>query len=154
MLKPRAKLLETPSVSVWRAPATLKRSPSRLVTPKDASQRCAKAYIGSLFAQGIEIPAFWRPQSMRHGFDRRRILWSWRRRLEALRQGRMMRLTAHGDQWFDPCLLASLDIRHAEITGVRPQIPPHNSKPLSTRPSQTHNKALDVGITSALTSTT
>jgi hypothetical protein len=29
-------------------------------------------------------------------------LWSWRHRLEVLRQGRMMRLTAHGDQWFDP----------------------------------------------------
>jgi hypothetical protein len=34
---------------------------------------------------------------------------------------RMMRLTAHGDQWLDPCLLASLDIRRAEITRVRQQ---------------------------------
>ena len=32
-----------------------------------------------------------------------------------------MRLTAHGDQWLDPCLLASLDIRRTEITRVRQQ---------------------------------
>jgi len=32
-----------------------------------------------------------------------------------------MRLSAHGDQRFDPRLLASLDIRRAEITRVRQQ---------------------------------
>ena len=32
-----------------------------------------------------------------------------------------MRLTAHGDQRLDPCLLARLDIRRAEITRVRQQ---------------------------------
>ena len=33
----------------------------------------------------------------------------------------MMQLTAHGYQRFDPRLLACLDIRRAEITGVRQQ---------------------------------
>ena len=58
---------------------------------------------------------------MRHRLDRRRILWSRRRLFEAFSQRRMMRLTAHGDQRLDPCLLARLDIRRAEITRVRQQ---------------------------------
>ena len=32
-----------------------------------------------------------------------------------------MRLTAHGDQRFDPRLVASRDIRRAEIAGIRQQ---------------------------------
>ncbi len=44
-----------------------------------------------------------------------------RRRFEALGQRRVMRLTAHGDQRFDSRLLASGDIRRAEIAHIRQQ---------------------------------
>src|SRR5271166_2820704 len=67
-----------------------------------------------LLAQRVKRPACRRRQPMRHRLDRRWILRRFRR-LEALGQGRMMRLTAHGDQRFDPRLVASRDVRRAEI---------------------------------------
>jgi hypothetical protein len=39
---------------------------------------------------------------MRHALDRRRIFWRRRRRFEAFFQRRVMRLTPHGDQRFNP----------------------------------------------------
>src|SRR5208337_229315 len=73
-----------------------------------------------LLAQRVKRPACRRRQPMRHRLDRRWILRRFRR-LEALGQGRMMRLTAHGDQRFDPRLVASRDVRRAEIAGIRQQ---------------------------------
>ena len=57
-----------------------------------------------LLAQRVKRPACRRRQPMRHRLDRRWILRRFRRRCEALGQRRMMRLTAHGDQRFDPRL--------------------------------------------------
>ena len=74
-----------------------------------------------LLAQRVKRPACRRRQPMRHRLDRRWILRRFRRRCEALGQRRMMRLTAHGDQRFDPRLVASRDVRRAEIAGIRQQ---------------------------------
>ena len=58
---------------------------------------------------------------MRHRLDRRWIFRRFRRRLEALGQRRMMRLAAHGDQRFDPRLVASRHVRRAEVARIRQQ---------------------------------
>ena len=57
----------------------------------------AEHRLRSVFALGVELPAFRRPEPMRHGFDRRRIVRRGRRFLEAFGERRMMRLTAHRD---------------------------------------------------------
>ncbi len=74
-----------------------------------------------LLAQRVKRPACRRLQPMRHRLDRRWILRRFRRRLEELGQRWMMRLTAHGDQRFDPRLVASRDVRRAEIARIRQQ---------------------------------
>ena len=56
---------------------------------------------------------------MGHGLDRRQIFRRGPLLREALAKRGMMRLTAHGDQRFEAGLPASLDIRRAEIAGVR-----------------------------------
>src|SRR5208337_2680439 len=70
----------------------------------------AEHRLRDLLAQRVKRPACRRRQPMRHRLDRRWMLRRFRRRLEALGQRRMMRLTAHGDQRFDPRLVASRDI--------------------------------------------
>src|SRR5450830_1853171 len=74
-----------------------------------------------LFAQSIELPAFWRFQPMRHGLDRRWVFRRGRCIGEAFGQGWMMRLSAHGDQRLDPCRLAGRHIPRAEIAGIGQQ---------------------------------
>src|SRR5271154_3962989 len=96
-------------------------SAQRKLTESEHGFDDAEHRFRGLLAQGIERPALRRLQPMRHRRDRRWIFWRGRRRLESFLQRWMMRLTAHGNQRFDPRLLASLDIRRAEITRVRQQ---------------------------------
>ena len=77
--------------------------------------------LRDLLAQRVKRPACRRLQPMGHGLDRRWMFRRLRRRFEALGQRRVMRLTAHCDQRFDPRLRASRDIRRAEIAGIRQQ---------------------------------
>ena len=76
---------------------------------------------GSVFALGVKLLAFGRLQAVSHGFDRRWIFWRGRRRGEALAQGWMMRIPAHGDQRLDPGGHARLHIGLAEIAVVGQQ---------------------------------
>src|ERR1700680_2588103 len=77
-------------------------SPQRKLTESEHGFDDAEHWFRGLLAQGIERPAFRRLQPMRPRRDRRRIFWRGRRRREAFLQRWMMRLTAHGDQRFDP----------------------------------------------------
>src|SRR5450759_3940371 len=81
----------------------------------------AEHWFRDLFAQRIELPAFWRFQPMRHGLDRRWVFRRGRWIGEALGQRWMMRLSAHGDQRLDPCRLAGRYIPRAEIAGIGQQ---------------------------------
>src|SRR5882757_10240183 len=51
-------------------------------------------WFRGLLAQGVELLAFRRLQTVAHGFERRRVLWRRRYLGKALRQGRIMRLPA------------------------------------------------------------
>src|ERR1019366_768705 len=79
----------------------------------------AKHRLRNLFAQGIEFPALWRLQPVRHGLNRRGILRrQWRIR-KALGQRRVMRLAPHRDHRLDLRHRTGRHIRRAEITIVR-----------------------------------
>src|SRR5260370_5271878 len=73
----------------------------------------------NLLAQGIELLAFRRLQTMAPGRERRRVLQRRRCFGTALRPGRMMRLAAQRKPRRDPCRRAQLHIRGAEATLCR-----------------------------------
>src|SRR6266852_1958223 len=75
----------------------------------------------NLLAQGIELLAFGRLQTMAHGRERRRVLRRRRCFGKALRQGRMMRLAAQRNHRIDLCRSAQRHIGVAEVTVVRQQ---------------------------------
>ena len=81
----------------------------------------AEHRLGSVFAQGVKFLAFGRLQAVGHGLDRRWIFWRSRSRGEALAQGWMMRVPAHGEQRLDRGRLARLYIGLAEVTVVAQQ---------------------------------
>src|SRR5713226_261872 len=75
----------------------------------------------NLLAQGVELLAFGRLQTMAHGRERRRVLRRRRCFGKALRQGRMMRLAAQRNHRIDLCRSAQRHIGVAEVTVVRQQ---------------------------------
>src|SRR5260370_28895528 len=73
----------------------------------------------NLLAQGIELLAFGRLQTMAHGRERRRVLRRRRCFGKALRQGRMMRLAPQRHHRIDLCRSSQRHICVAEVTLVR-----------------------------------
>ena len=112
---------------MFQAMVTRLHSPRPPARPRSENYESQRRFddpehrLRHLLAQHVKRPARRRLQPMRHRLDRRWILRRFRRRLEAFGQRRMIRLTAHGDQRFDPRLVASRDVRRAEIAGIRQQ---------------------------------
>ena len=77
--------------------------------------------LRDLLAQGIELLAFGRLQTVAHGFERRRVLRRRRYFGKALRQGRIMRLAALRNHRIDLRRSAEGHVGFAEVTGVRQQ---------------------------------
>ena len=76
---------------------------------------------GILLAQGVELLAFGRLQTMAHGFKRRRVLGSYWCLGEALGQRRIVRLPAHRNHRLDLGRSAPRHVGFAEVTVGRQQ---------------------------------
>src|SRR6267142_1009449 len=72
--------------------------------------------LRDLLAQGIELLAFGRLQTVAHGFERRRVLRRRRYFGKALRQGRIMRLAALRNHRIDLRRSAEGHVGFAEVT--------------------------------------